>query len=151
MSEEYLKEHFDNMQEFLKNDNILITENDVDDEDFKALLFVSTLAFSYMIYTIPQALEYFKVIAQSDYPGMNLHLTPRTAELPENSLSVSIKTNTQNSTFDDNKPMVRYIRAIRDDQETLPLYKYVIKHINQSLVNRGFNIKEFDNQELLNK
>ena len=129
-------------QNILEDRNIIIIDNDVKDENFQAIFISTMIFFTYIVENLIETLNYFQIIGEDDYPGMNIHLVPINTDVPDNSICIYIDINIKNISDETIVLSKEFISKVRKIPELKFLYDYTVRKVNNSLKNRGFNIKE---------
>lgn len=125
------------MPEKLKDEMYRLLEIEQVDIEVKGLIKESskegleTMAFLFFAYLISRpnlerALDYYKVVAQDDYPGMNVYITNINAHIPDSSIAIKKQGEVDDST---KKEFKDYLTEFRSTKGMRTLYEYVREKI----------------------
>lgn len=123
-----------NIEEIDIQVNGLIKESSKEGLETMAFLF---FAFLISRPNLERALDYYKVVAEDDYPGMNVYITSINAHIPDSSIALRKQGEIDDKT---KKEFKAYLTEFRTTDGMRTLYEYVREKILDIFKYGGFDI-----------
>lgn len=112
-----------NIEEIEIQANGLIKESSKEGLETMAFLF---FAFIISRPNLERALDYYKIVAEDDYPGMNIYITSINAHIPDSSIAIRKQGEINERT---KKEFKDYLTEFRTTDGMRTLYEYVREKI----------------------
>lgn len=139
-----IDKYLEEIKEIVHNDDniMIVTTENLFEQDLTGVEFLAYTLFAVMFRLDPEALDFFQIIAESDFPGVNVHITPITGDIPDESLGIKIKTLVSDLQPHTQKKLKKYVSKIANDKVTMRLYRALLEQTRKYFRKEGSNLKE---------
>lgn len=138
----YMKELMNIAQEIISDEAIVLDENSIKEDALEGCYFLAISFFCYILDNYEEALNYFQIIVEDNYPGVNVYLVSVNTKLPENSICIKVRGSVEELNKDTKERSLKYLKEFRKDINLQFIYTYMITKINKSLKDKDFVVKE---------
>lgn len=129
------------MNEILGNEENIIMTITSEGENREVLKFVAFSLFAYLSDYTQEALDYFQITVEDDYPGVTIHIVPINSEIPSDAVTIRVKTIFSDILSENKNKLKSYAKSFRNNPELEMLYGNMKRKTKELFRGKEFNVK----------
>lgn len=138
----FMKDIMKKSQEIIVDEAIILNDNELKEEAIDGCYFLAVCFFAHMLTHYEESLNYYQIIVEDNYPGVNVYIVSINTNLPENSLCIRVNKSIEELNDDTKIKAKEFLKEIRNISNLEIFYRFVASKVNQSLKNKDYVVKE---------